>query len=374
MKNVAGGPHHRDGYGRTGEGTGAVRAQNGTEAKIWKLWWLVFIGLGDDGDGSSTAFRACEVAKNMNYAFRFDEHNGFRKRQTPYRIQALAAIVLTAVCSLTQAPAADLKEQTIQAWQEYISVAEARNQTHLAPGSSFLSIDAIPGQAARLRRGDVAVLPAAPNVPVKVPSGLVHDWTGAIFIPNVSLRDVIRVVRDYEQYHTVYHPAVVRSKSLDRSDWEDRFSMVVMNKSFVASRVFESDYRSTFTRLDEKRWYSTSESTRVQEILEYDSPSQCTLPEGHGTGVIWRLYSVARYEERDGGVYIELEAIALSRDIPGALRWLVDPIVRRVSQSSIAISLQQTAEAIRSGTNTAIHGALDGLIGQRMLNVETKSH
>ena len=288
----------------------------------------------------------------MNYDFRFDVHNEVRKRQTSCRIQALAAMVLTAVCSLTQATAADLKEQTIQAWQEYIDAAEARNQTHLAPGSSFLSIDAIPGQAAMLRQGDIAVSPAA-NVPLKIPSGLVHDWTGAIFIPNVSLGDVIRVVRDYEQYDTVYHPAVVSSKPLDRSEWADRFSMVIMNKSFFARRAFDSDYSSTFTRLDDKRWYSTSVSTRVQEISDYGSPSQCTLAEGHGTGVIWRLYSVARYEERDGGVYTELEAIALSRDIPGALRWLVDPIVRRVSRSSIAISLQQTAKAIRSGANTA---------------------
>jgi hypothetical protein len=75
------------------------------------------------------------------------------------------------------------------------------------------------------------------------------------------------------------------------------------------------------------------------------------LPQDHGTGIIWRLYSIARYQERDGGVYVELEAIALSRDIPGALRWLVEPIVRRVSRSSLVLSLQETADAVRSSTN-----------------------
>ena len=280
----------------------------------------------------------------------FQTHAGKRTSRPGWRIQALVAIALVAAFLPAPAVAADLRPEAIQAWQEYLSAAEARNQTHLSPGGSFLSIDAIPGEAAKLRRGDVAVSPAAPNIPLKVPTGLIHDWTGDIFIPNASLGDVIRVVRDYEQYDSVYHPAVVSSKSLDRSEWADQFSMVVMNKSFFARRALDSDYRSTFTRLDDKRWYSTSESTRVQEISDYGSPSQCTLPEGHGTGVIWRLYSVARYEERDGGVYIELEAIALSRDIPGALRWMVDPIVRRVSRSSIVTSLQQTAEAVRSGT------------------------
>jgi hypothetical protein len=138
---------------------------------------------------------------------------------------------------------------------------------------------------------------------------------------------------------------------LETAEWEDRFSMVVTNKSFFAKRALDSDYHSTFTRLDDQRWYSVSETTRVQEIAEYGGPSPYMLPQDHGTGITWRLYSTTRYQERDGGVYVELEAIALSRDIPGGLRWLVEPIVRRVSRSSLVVSLQETADAVRSSTN-----------------------
>ena len=60
------------------------------------------------------------------------------------------------------------------------------------------------------------------------------------------------------------------------------------------------------------------------------------------------LYSFSRFEERDGGVYVEMEAIALSRDIPFSVRWMVEPIVRKVSRSSILTSLQQTSEAVRT--------------------------
>jgi hypothetical protein len=66
-----------------------------------------------------------------------------------------------------------------------------------------------------------------------------------------------------------------------------------------------------------------------------------------------KLYSIVRYEERDGGVYLELEAIALSRDIPAALRWMIEPIVRKVSRPSLVMSLEQTAEAVRSSTSFA---------------------
>jgi hypothetical protein len=69
-------------------------------------------------------------------------------------------------------------------------------------------------------------------------------------------------------------------------------------------------------------------------------------------------------EERDGGVYIELEAMVLSRDIPAALRWVVDPIVRRVSRSSLETSLQQTADAVRTSvtTTTRYRGLLPAAI------------
>jgi len=266
-------------------------------------------------------------------------------------LHAFAAIFLLTLFSPVRTNAADLKPETIQAWNDYVRAAEERNLEHVSQETPFLAIDALPGEAAKLRQGDVIASPAAPNVPVKVPAGLIHDWTGAIFIPNAALRDVLQVVRDYAQYKTVYHPNVVSAEPLETAEWEDRFSMVVMNKSFFAKRALDSDYHSTFTRLDDQRWYSVSETTRVQEIAEYGGPSPHMLPQDHGTGIIWRLYSTARYQERNGGVYVELEAIALSRDIPGALRWLVEPIVRRVSRSSLAVSLQETADAVRSSVN-----------------------
>jgi hypothetical protein len=93
--------------------------------------------------------------------------------------------------------------------------------------------------------------------------------------------------------------------------------------------------------------YSITHTTRVQEIEHYGQANEQELPPDQGSGYVWRLYSVARFEQRDGGTYVEVEAIALSRDIPIALRWLVNPIVRRVSKNSMLVSLQQTKEAVR---------------------------
>ncbi len=124
--------------------------------------------------------------------------------------------------------------------------------------------------------------------------------------------------------------------------------MLLMNKAFFLKTALDADYESTIVRIDDRRLYSTAWTTRVQEIQEFGSPGEHRLPEGEGNGYIWKLYSVSRLQQRDGGTYVELEAIVLSREIPHAIRFVVDPIVRRVSRNSLLLSLQQTKDAVQS--------------------------
>ena len=56
--------------------------------------------------------------------------------------------------------------------------------------------------------------------------------------------------------------------------------------------------------------------------------------------------AVAWLGVRDGGVYVELEALALTRDIPASLHWLINPVVTRLSRSSVYTTLSQTRQAI----------------------------
>jgi hypothetical protein len=45
-------------------------------------------------------------------------------------------------------------------------------------------------------------------------------------------------------------------------------------------------------------------------------------------------------------VYLEIEAIALTRDIPLSVFWLVNPAVHRLSMSSLTVTLRQTRQAV----------------------------
>ncbi|MBV9504171.1 MAG: hypothetical protein JO323_04110, partial [Acidobacteriia bacterium] len=86
----------------------------------------------------------------------------------------------------------------------------------------------------------------------------------------------------------------------------------------------------------------------IREIQGYGHPDERLLPPNTGSGFIWRIRSITRYEERDGGVYLELEAMALTRDIPASVAWMVKPVVNHLSTNSLMATLRQTHDAVVS--------------------------
>jgi hypothetical protein len=288
---------------------------------------------------------------------------------TPLQRAVLGTSLFVLVLFPITANSATLKKETVKAWQEYVEAANTQMQEHLVPGHPFLLTDTDENQASatRLRTGEILVSPAGEHIPKHVPSGLIHDWNGQVFIPNATIHDLLPVVRDYNCYKAVYKPAVIDSKTIAAESSpgspvsEDQFHMLLMNKTLIAKTALDIDFRSSYVRVpdvrgSDQRWYSISDSTRIQEIAGYGTDGQHMLPEDEGTGLIWRTYSITRYEERDGGVYIELQAIVLSRDIPFILRYVVSPIVRRVSREALMTSLHQTQEAVRTSKLPASSG------------------
>jgi hypothetical protein len=167
------------------------------------------------------------------------------------------------------------------------------------------------------------------------------------------LNDVLSVVRDYGKYKDFYAPNVIESHVFRQTETEDTFSLRMLNKAVVGEFALDTEFQGSYRRLDDNKWYSVSSTTRVRDVENYGTPDEHESPTNTGRGLIWRLFSISRFEQRDGGVYVELEAIALSRDVPGGLRWLVDPIVRRTSRGSMNVSLQKTAEAVLETSRAA---------------------
>jgi len=52
---------------------------------------------------------------------------------------------------------------------------------------------------------------------------------------------------------------------------------------------------------------------------DYGQRDELRLAPDEGSGYVWRLVTFARFEERNGGLYLELEVVALSREFSGRL-------------------------------------------------------
>jgi hypothetical protein len=259
-------------------------------------------------------------------------------------IATLFAAALLVLAGSVASKAAELNPETLKAWNEYIQ-AENSRLAKCSHASSFLWSDQSPDRIRRLHEGEILVAPMGEN-PRSVPHGLIHHWIGAVFLANTGLDDVFAVVRDYSRYKDFYAPDVIDSRLLRQADTDDAFSLRILNKALLSKFALDAEFRGSYAGVDKSRWYSVGYSTRIREVENYGQAEEHELPPNTGRGFIWRLYNVSRFEERDGGVYVELEAIALSRDVPAAVHWLVNPMIRRVSRGSMLVSLQKTQEAV----------------------------
>jgi hypothetical protein len=259
--------------------------------------------------------------------------------------------------TVVNATAATLKPETVAAWDKFIQTVSEASHQRAQPGHIFLWTFEDPARAAKVLNGEMLAAPASAQNPTKVPGGLIHHWVGAMFVSGVQLDELIQITRDYDRYKEFYGPSVVESKTVPHDGPDDRFSMTLLNQVFFSKRALDADFQLTNVRVDQRRSYSVSRSTRVQEIDAYGQPGQHRVPEGEGGGYIWKLWNVSRFQERDGGVYVEMETVALSRDMAGALALVANPIVRRVSRNSLLISLKQTQAAVRGNAPGAQQSA-----------------
>ena len=252
------------------------------------------------------------------------------------------------------------KPETLQAWDAYVCAARMRMKQRASGQAPFLWVDEESGLGQRVRAGDVLAEPAEGESPHMAPRGLIHDWVGAVFVAKANLNQVMGVLDDYERYKDFYRPMVVRASLLEQTQDHQKVTLVMMKKVFSVTGAVETENEVQITRLDADRAYSLSTSVRVQEIADYGQPSEHTLPEDHGPGYVWRTFTVTRLEQRDDGVYIEMEMIGMSRGIPALFRWLIQPLAERLPRNIVLVTLQDTRDAVSQGTSVVAspdHGA-----------------
>jgi hypothetical protein len=152
-------------------------------------------------------------------------------------------------------------------------------------------------------------------------------------------------LQDYDHHEVIYKPDVVRSKLLVADG--NRFKVYMrLHQKAVITAVFNVEFNVSYFPVDENRVYSRSYSTRIAEVENADRSNEREKPIGRDRGFLWRLYSYWRFQEKDGGVYVQLESVALSRSVPALLAWVVNPLLKSIPREYLSRLLTSTRIAI----------------------------
>jgi hypothetical protein len=271
---------------------------------------------------------------------------------------SLAFALLLGISSLraTDVMAVDLEPKTLEAFNHYSQLTEARIDKDIARQGAFLYVEGLPEPQrsqirASLRKGDIYMdrleTHDASGSTLDAPDGLIHHWIGAVFIPGVGLRQVLDVVQDYDHHQDIYKPEVVRSRLIQHNgnDYQIYYRLV---KKKVITITLNTNHDVKYFPIDATHCRSSSIATRIAEVADAGTPSEHEKPVGHDGGFMWRLNSYWRFEEQDGGVYVEAESISLTRDIPMGLGWMLRPFVTTIPRESLLMTLGSTRSAVEA--------------------------
>jgi hypothetical protein len=265
----------------------------------------------------------------------------------------LTAFILLCGSLVASAGAAELQQKTANAFDHYIQITEARIAGEMGDPAKFLWVDR---QSDARRKALLAELAQGRAVvqhmdtreggkEISIPDGMVHHWMATVFVPGATLPQTLALMQDFEHHAEIYKSDVLRTKVLKRNG--DNFQVYLrLYRKTIVSVVYNTEFDIRFFPVDKTRSYSRHAATRIAEVEDAGKADEHEDPVGKDRGFLWRLNSYWRYQEKDGGVYIQIEFVTLSRSVPAIFAWLVNPYVRSVPREYLTNLLGTTRAAL----------------------------
>jgi hypothetical protein len=244
--------------------------------------------------------------------------------------------------------AAEPTPGAIAGFNSYVSAEELRLSQQHRSADAFLTSAALASRSeARVRGGELIVEEVTPAGGAGLPGAMLHHWRGTAFAARATAADFERLMKNFNAYPQHFSPQVVQARVLTQKDGRMQAVMRVRQRH-VITVVMDTAYDVSFGRLDERHGYSISRSTRISEIESPGTGSERELSSNEEHGFLWRQNTYWSYEERDGGLYLQVESISLTRSIPRGLGWVVQPFVESVPRESLEFTLRSTCNGLRS--------------------------
>ena len=273
-----------------------------------------------------------------------------------HRSHILAAPLAVLLFALIPAlSAAELKTETVRAWDRYFQWANAKVQRELSNPNVFLIQNSLPaGEKASIQKsinaGEIAarrmigVVPAGVNF--EVPSGEIHHWWGAVLLRNVSLARLLQFLQDYD-HHAGRFSDVERSRLISKEGNRYKiFFRLTRSKAFVTA-YYNTEQDCLYAFYGATKASSQSTATKIAEVENPGTPSEREKTPGNDRGFLWRLVSWWRFEQRGADVIVELESASLSRGIPAVVKFMpgISSYIRstpRETLESVLISIRDS--------------------------------
>jgi hypothetical protein len=283
-----------------------------------------------------------------------------KSKQDSYR-QKLTALALAWLFAFSgPLGATDLRPQTNLAYDRYIQITQTQVDEELKQTNRYLWVEGLPesrraGELAALQRGEVVIERLGTldhGAAIPVPGGLIHHWIGTVFIPGATLDQTLAFMQDYDHKVEYFKPDILQSTTL-RHSGGDYFVHIRFYTKKVITTVVDTDQNVHYERVDRTHAWSRSATTRVQEVSNPGERDETLEPVGHDRGLLWRMNTFWRFEQKDGGTYVECQAVSLSRDIPTGIGWMVGPFVASVPKESLTFTLTTARTALEKKISTA---------------------
>jgi len=230
----------------------------------------------------------------------------------------------------------------VDGFEVHCRKVEARLAREHRSDAEFVSMDA--GEERRLRAGEV-VIEKLPGVG-DLDGARLHDWRGTAFAPGATVADFERLMRDFEGYPQHFSPQVLEAKTVSR-EGDHLQAWMRVRQRHVITVVMDSRYDIAYGQLDARHGYSVSRSTEMDEIEGAGTSRERRLSADEEHGFLWRLNTYWSFEECDGGLYLQVEAVSLTRAVPRGLGWAIGPYVESVPRESLEFTLRSAVGALR---------------------------
>jgi hypothetical protein len=245
--------------------------------------------------------------------------------------------------------------QAVAAFNAYADTVESRlAQQHRSDDTFLATASDRRTETMRLRNGELIVDRIVDRIPdqpfsssaAEFSGSLLHHWRGTAFVPGATAADFERLMQNFPAYPRYFSPQVLQAALIAHSGDRMQASMRVRQRH-VLTVVMDITYDIDYARLDKQHGYSVSRSTRIAEIDSPGTASERALNASEEHGFLWCLNTYWSYEEKDGGLYLQVESLSLTRSIPHGLGWVIRPYIESIPRESLEFTLRSTCNALR---------------------------